>query len=91
MTQAPAGDVLKEYMGSAQFVCDFANSEGCPDDPAQWIMFTTKCVCGHKAIRLTCTTCKDRRMMADDSAVWCECCGEVTVPARHAYARVEHI
>jgi hypothetical protein len=91
MTAPAFGEVLQEWsVGELSLVCEYANTPGCPDDPATWVLHTKRCECGFSTIRLACTTCKEARMSTEDG-VWCELCGAVTIPARHAYVQVQRI
>lgn len=68
-------------------ICEYSEEPVCPKGQAEWIMHLVPC-CSGMAQTLACTTCKDARLHSEDS-VECGRCGLVTVPARHAYLRVE--
>lgn len=78
---------LTKIVGDIETPCDYSEEYSCNDSPARWALHLTVCSCGVGGVRLACTDCKDQRLK-EDSAVACDC-GEVTAPARLAYARIE--
>jgi len=75
-------------VGDLEIPCDFAEmTAGCPDQPARWVMFVADHGHGGTA-RLACDHCKTVRLTTE-AGVECIACGHVTVPARHAYSRIE--
>jgi hypothetical protein len=84
---------LTEIVGDLEVPCDWGDGykgKGIHDDPARWVIYLVSCTCGAGGVRLGCDNCKNHRMTSED-AVICRHCGEVTVPARHAYTRAERL
>lgn len=79
-----------EMVEDHQVACEFDDyyNGGACDKPAAWIMFRHPCACGDRGPGLACGACKDARMASGDG-VACVDCGEVTVPARRRYSRIE--
>lgn len=80
---------IEELVGDVALPCDYSDSDTCPKQPAEWVLFLVRCTCGRGGTSLACDTCTQYRL-ASDGAVECDC-GVVTAPARHAYGYVEHI
>jgi hypothetical protein len=75
-------------VGELEIPCDYAETDIiCPDRPARWVMFVEDHGCG-SYVKLACDSCKAFRMTSE-AAVECVRCDHVTIPARHAYSRVE--
>ena len=83
--------MLEEH--ALEIPCDYADDEdstfGPHSDPARWVLTLTRCPCGAGGQTLACDRCKRLRLETSDAAVVCGHCGEVTAPARLAYAYVE--
>lgn len=78
---------LEDIVGEFELPCEYAELFGC-DAAANWIMHA-KCGCGVSVQRLACGGCKNI-LLSTENGVRCPAeCGEVFVPARHAYHRVE--
>lgn len=69
--------------------CDYAEEQTCSQGPAHWVMHLVPC-CSGLVQTLACDRCMDIRMTTEDG-IECDRCGLVTVPARRAYMRIEHI
>lgn len=85
---------LEEIVGDHPICCDYADDEFnasdflCSKEPAKWVLVLVRCATCHMGgARLACDTCKDIRLSSEGGVV-CDC-GEVTVPARAAYSRIE--
>lgn len=81
--------IILEMVEQHEIPCDYADDPGCSDDPATWVMFKVCPLCDERGARLVCETCKDIRMASDGGLICQPGCGEVVVPARHMYSRIE--
>lgn len=83
----PEDLIVAEIVGDLEIPCDYSDSRICPQGPAAWVLHRVPCVCGKGGAVLSCTACKDYRLLSD-GAVFCDC-GEVFAPAKHAYSFIE--
>lgn len=78
---------LEEIVGDLELPCEYSWLFHC-DDAAHWVMHA-RCGCGVAVQRLACGGCKNI-LLSTEEGVRCPAeCGEVFVPARRAYHRVE--
>lgn len=80
----PSTIILENLVGDLEIPCDYSVRSWCPDLHADWIARLTPCSCGVAGVRLLCGPCKDLVMQTPDGFE-CRSCGEVTIPARHAF------
>lgn len=88
---APEASVEFTELEAYEFevACEYGELFGC-DAAAHWAMHA-RCGCGVSVIRLACGGCKNI-LLSTEGGVRCPAeCGEVFVPARRAYHRVEWI
>lgn len=83
------GLTILEIVGDVQLPCDFSDQRSCSQLSAEWILYRVPCVCGAGGASLACNQCKEDRE-SSESAVEC-LCGEITAPARWAYAYIEYL
>jgi ribosomal protein L32 len=79
---------ILEMVEDHEICCDYADSSFCPKDAAKWVAHGVCYDCGFTANRLICTPCKDL-VTTTDAGLSCGNCGEVVVPARHVFDRIE--
>lgn len=85
----PEDLIITEIVGEMSIVCDYAEHWTCPKDPAEWVLHRVRCECGYGGHALSCTVCKDARLLASaDMILLCGGCGD-PVPAREAYTYIE--
>ena len=85
---APSATVLEELVGDILTPCDYSERKwGFSHGHAQWIGIVSPCGCGATGQRLFCDMCF-QVFSRDDNCFTCEC-GDVTAPARHAFALLE--
>ena len=89
MTAMQTEDItILEMVEQHDICCDYADSDFCPKGSAKWVAHGCCHDCGFRANRLICTPCKDL-IMATDAGLSCSNCGEVIIPARHVFERIE--
>lgn len=85
----PEDLIVTEIVGDMSIACDFSEHWTCSKGPAEWILHRVRCNCGYGGHALSCTKCKDDRLLASaDDVLTCGGCGEA-VPALEAYLFIE--
>lgn len=81
--------LIEEIVGNHDWVCDYNELDGCPKDPARWIVTLSKCACGASGHRTICSTCKEGVLTSEAGLLCGACESSVWMPARLAFSRID--